>query len=64
MEAEDVVCHKSNVKQLYQSQNSKTHALNIRLYVATLLLLDNLEVSFNFSLTFLQLNVIKMFTVL
>ena len=26
MEA-DVVCHKSNVKQLYQSQNSKAHAL-------------------------------------
>ena len=23
--AADVVCHKSNVKQLYQSQNSKTH---------------------------------------
>ena len=29
----DVVCHKSNVKQLYQSQNSKTHALNITLYM-------------------------------
>ena len=27
-------------------------------------LLDNIEVSFNFSLTFVQLNVIKMFTVL
>ena len=33
MEA-DVVCHKSNVKQLYQSQNSKTHAL-FRPYVGS-----------------------------
>ena len=33
MEA-DVVCHKSNVKQLYQSQNSKAHAL-FRPYVGS-----------------------------
>ena len=28
---DDVVCHKSNEKQLYQTQNSKTHALLVRL---------------------------------
>ena len=53
-----VVCHKSNVKP----QNSKT-----QLYLGNVLLryilIYNLEVSFNFHLTFLQLNVIKMFTV-
>ena len=50
---------KSNVKQLYFS-NSKTNALfwQCLRYV----LIYNLEVSFNFHLTLLQLNVIKMFT--
>ena len=42
----------------FTSQNSKTHAL-----FKQVLLCYNLEVSFNFHLTFPQLNVIKMFTV-
>ena len=45
--------------------SSKTYAL-FRLCFVTLryvLIKYNLEVSFNFDLTFLQLNVIKMFTV-
>ena len=49
------------MKQL-SSQNSKTHAL-FRLCFVTLHSDYNLEVAFNFYLTFLQLNVIKMFTV-
>ena len=44
----------------FTSQNSKTHAL-FRLCFVTLIY--NLEVSFYFHLSFLQLNVIKMFTV-
>ena len=63
MEA-DVVCNKSNVNS-FTSQNSKAYAL-FRQYFATLpvLLIYNLvEVSYNFRLTFLQVNVIKMFTV-
>ena len=60
MEA-DVVCHKSNVKYSFTSQNSKTHAL-FRQYFVTLryVLIYNLEVSFNFHLTFLQLRPIYM----
>ena len=59
MEA-DVDCHRLTY---FTSQNSKTHAL-FRLYVLLrYVLIYNLEVSFNFHLTFLQLNVIKMFTV-
>ena len=61
MEA-DVVCHKSNVKQLYQSQNSKTHALFRPYVLLRYVLIYNLGVFFNFHLTFLQLNVVKMFT--
>ena len=63
MEAE-VVCHKSKVKQLYRSQNSKTHVDYNNYYeLLHYVLIYNLGVSFNFHLTFLQLNVIKMFTV-
>ena len=56
-------CHKSNVKQLsFTSQNSKTHA-PFRLCFVTLRSDYNLEVSFNFHLTFKLLKVIKTFTV-
>ena len=44
------------------TQNSKMHAL-FRLYFLCYILIYNLEVSFNFHSTFLQLNVIKKFTV-
>ena len=60
MEA-DVDCHKSNVNH-FTSQNSKTHAL-FRLCFVCYFLIYNLEVSLNFHLTFLQLNVITIFTV-
>ena len=61
----DVVCHKSNVKQLYQTQKIVKRMLykldlNVLLHYV---LIYNQGVSFNFHLTFLRLNVIKMFTV-
>ena len=43
------------------SQNSKMHALLSKVLLCYVLIY-NLEVSFNFHLTFRQLNVIKMFT--
>ena len=46
----------------FTSQNSKTHAL-IKLFVALHSDIYNQKESFNFHLTFLQLNVIKMVTV-
>ena len=51
----DVVCHKSNAKS-FTSQNSKTHALFGQEPDLGYILLR-----FNFQLTFLQVNVIKMF---
>jgi len=51
----DGVCYKSNVNS-FTSQNSKTHAL-FRLLLLPYLLIYNLEVSFNFHLTFLRVNV-------
>ena len=48
-----VVCHKSNMKQLY----SKTHDLFRQCFLTLLLVIYNLGVSFHFHLTFLQLNV-------
>ena len=51
-----------HVKQLYQSQNSKTHALFRPYVLLRYVLIYNLGVFFNFHLTFLQLNVVKMFT--
>ena len=61
MEA-DVVSHKSNVKQLYFSKH-KTQALFRLCFVTLYILIYNLKVSSNFHLTFLQYNVIIMFTV-
>ena len=47
----------------FTSQSSKMHAL-IRLYkLLCYMLIYNLEVSFNFHSTFLEVNMIKMFTV-
>ena len=58
----DVVSHKSNVKQLYFSKH-KTQALFRLCFVTLYILIYNLKVSSNFHLTFLQYNVIIMFTV-
>ena len=44
----------------FSSQNSTTHAL-LGYLLLRYVVIYNLEVSFNFHLTFLQLNVIKMF---
>ena len=57
-------CLSQNVKQLYFS-NSKTHTLFTIGFVLLpyIFILYNLEVSFNFHFTFLELNVIKMFIV-
>ena len=44
-------------------KNSKTGMLYLGYALLRYVLIYNLEVSFNFHLTFLQLNVIKMFTV-
>ena len=57
----DVDCHRLTWSS-FTSQNSKTHAL-FRLCFVCYVLICNLEVSLNFHVTFLQLNVIKMFTV-
>ena len=66
----DVVCRKSNVKHclLLKTVKSMLYLLgkvllrlgNVLLF--TYVLIYNLEVSFNFHITFLQLNVIKRFT--
>ena len=58
MEA-DLDCHKSNVKLL----KTVKHMLYLGYVLLCYILIYNLEVSFNFHLTFLQLNVIKTFTV-
>ena len=58
----DVVCHKSNVKQL-SSQTVKRGMLYLGYVLLGYVLIYNLEVSFSFHLTFLQLDVIKTFTV-
>ena len=47
----------------FTTQNSKTHALFTEAMFFSYILINNLEVSFNFHLTFLQLNVVKIFTV-
>ena len=60
MEA-DVVCHKSNVK--HALPKSVKRMLYLGYVLLSYVLIYNLEVSFNFHLIFLQLNVIKMFTV-
>ena len=58
----DVVCYKSNVKQLYFSK--QYNAYNLLGYVLVALRSDyNVEESLLFLSTFLQLNVIKMLTV-
>ena len=58
----DVVCYKSNVKQLYFSK--QYNAYNLLGYVFVALRSDyNVEESLLFLSTFLQLNVIKMLTV-
>ena len=57
----DVVCHKSNVNS-FTSQNRK-HILYLGYILLYYVLIYNLEVSFNFQSTFLQVNVIKMLTV-
>ena len=58
----NVDCHRLTCSN-FSSQNSRKDAL-FRLSLVTLyVLIYNLEVSFNFHLTLLQLNVIKMFTV-
>ena len=56
----DVDCHRLTCSS-FTSQNSKMHAL-FRLYFVCYILIYNLEVSLNFQVTFLPLNVIKMFT--
>ena len=58
-----MVCHKSNMKHCCTSQNSKMAMLYLGHVLLCYVLIYNLEVSFNFHLTFRQLNVIKMFTV-
>ena len=58
----DVVCHKSNVKTSLLLKTVKC-MLYLSKVLLCYVLIYNLEVSFNFHLTLLQLNVIKMFTV-
>ena len=57
----NVDCHRLTWSS-FSSQDSKTHPL-FRLCFDALRLIYNLKVSFNFHVTFLQLNVIKMFSV-
>ena len=58
----DVDCHRLTWSR-FTSQNSQKHMLYLGYVLLRYVLIHNLEVSFNFHLTFLQLNVIKMFTV-
>ena len=60
----DVDCHMYRLTcSNFSSQNSRKDALFRPSLVTLYVLIYNLEVSFNFHLTFLQLNVTKMFTV-
>ena len=53
----------ANVKQLNFLLKTVKRMLYLGYVLLRYVLIYNLEVSFNFHLTFLQLNVIKMFTV-
>ena len=53
----------ANVKQLYFSKQINACSIQAIYVLLRYVLIYNLEVSFNFHLTFLQLNVIKKFTV-
>ena len=57
----DVVCHESNVNS-FTSQTVKS-MLYLGNFLLHFVLICNLEVSLKFQLTFLQVNVIKMYTV-